>query len=49
VKSSDEGLAFVTHPSDGIDGLQDDGTGALRGAEEANLGLIERLQRACSP
>ena len=41
VEAANENLALVAHPGDGIEGLQDDGAGALRGAEEASLWLIE--------
>jgi hypothetical protein len=49
VEAANENLALVTHPGDGIEGLQDDGAGALRGAEKAGLGLIEQLHGASGP
>ena len=49
VEAANENPALVTHLGDGIKGLQDDGAGALRGAEETGLVLIERLQWASSP
>ena len=49
VKAADEYLAFIAQSGDGIEGLQDDGTGALRGAEEACLRLIEQVQWASGP
>ena len=49
VEAADENLALVAHPGNGIEGLEDDGTGALRGAEEACLGQIEQVQGASGP
>jgi len=49
VEAAGENLAFVAHFGDGIEGLEDDGAGALRRAEEADLRLIEWLQWACCP
>jgi len=49
VEAADENLALVAHLGDGIEGLQDDGAGALRRAEKPGLELIERLQRTCDP
>src|ERR1019366_7097400 len=49
VEAANENLALITHPGDDIEGLQDDGAWALRGAEKAGLGLIEQLHGASGP
>jgi hypothetical protein len=40
VETAYENLALVAHPGNRIEGLEDDGAGALRRAEEAGLGLV---------
>jgi hypothetical protein len=43
VEAANENCALVAHPSDGIEGLEDGGTGALRGTEEGGLRFVEQL------
>ena len=49
MKTADENLALVAQPGNRIEGLEDDGARALRGAKETGLGLIEQLQWASGP
>ena len=49
VKAADEYLAFVAHPGDGIEGLEDNGAGTLGGAEEANLGTCQQFGGSGGP
>jgi hypothetical protein len=49
VEAADEYLAFVSHLGDSIEGLENDGTGALGRAEEANLGTENVIGRSSGP
>jgi hypothetical protein len=49
VEAAYENLSFIAHPRDGIEGLEDHGAGALRGAKEGCLWKIEQRDRASGP
>jgi len=49
VETADEYLAFVSHSGDCIEGLENDGTGTLGRAEEANLQLAKQMGRTRCP